>query len=277
MDIKEPVITQDQIIILKDDNFTPDTVCIVTGAGSGIGRATAIAAAANHLTVVGLDYNEQTGQETQRLCEGLGGRMVFIPCDLTEDVQMDRAVAEAAKLGQVRYLANIAGIQHVDPIEDFPVKTFDLMQRLMVRAPFYLSGKVIPLMRQAGSGAVGNMASIHAHICTLNKSSYNIAKFALRGLAKSISAEGQGKIRGFTISTGFVKTALALGQIPSQARQRGITEEEVVTDVMMGSSRVKEMMSPVEVGNLFVLGFSRFSRYLLGGDLLFDGGIVSTY
>lgn len=277
MDINEPVITPDQILILKDDNFTPETVCIVTGAGSGIGRATAIAAAANNLTVVGLDYNEEAGKETQKLCEGLDGRMVFIPCDLTEDAQMDRAVAQAAELGQVRYLANIAGIQHVDPIEDFPVKTFDLMQRIMVRAPFYLSGKVVPLMRQAGGGAVGNMASIHAHICTLNKSSYNIAKFALRGLAKSISAEGQGKIRGFTISTGFVKTALALGQIPSQARQRGITEEEVVTDVMMGSSRVKEMMSPVDVGNLFVLGFSRFSRYLLGGDLLFDGGIVSTY
>ncbi len=277
MDINEPVITPDQILILKDDNFTPDTICIVTGAGSGIGRATAIAAAANHLTVVGLDYNAQAGQETQKLCEVLGGRMVFIPCDLTEDAQMDMAVAEAAKLGQVRYLANIAGIQHVDPMEAFPIETYDLMQRLMVRAPFYLSSKVIPLIRQAGSGAIGNMASIHAHICTLNKSSYNIAKFALRGLAKSISAEGQGKIRGFTISTGFVKTALALGQIPSQARQRGITEEEVVTDVMMGSSRVKEMMSPVEVGNLFVLGFSRFARYLLGGDLLFDGGIVSTY
>ncbi len=98
-------------------------------------------------------------------------------------------------------------------------------------------------MDAAGGGAIGNMASVHAHICTLNKSSYNIAKFALRGLAKSISAEGEGIIRGFTISTGFVKTALALRQIPSQAKQRGISEEEVVTDVMMGASRVKEMMS----------------------------------
>ncbi|WDP84925.1 MAG: SDR family oxidoreductase [Desulfobacter sp.] len=277
MDINEPTITPDQILILKDDHFTEKSVCMVTGAGSGIGRATAIAAAANHLTVVGLDYNETSGRQTQKLCQALGGRMVFIPCDLTEDAQMDAAVTEAASLGQIRFLANIAGIQHVDPMENFPVETFDLMQRIMVRAPFYLSGKVMPLMREAGGGAIGNMASIHAHICTLNKSSYNIAKFALRGLAKSISAEGQGDIRGFTISTGFVKTALGLGQILAQAKQRGITQEEVVNDVMMGASRVKEMMSPVEVGNLFVLGFSRFSRYLLGGDLLFDGGIVSTY
>ncbi len=277
MDINEPVITADEILIIKDDLFTPDTVCIVTGAGSGIGRATAVAAAANKLTVAGLDYNEKAGEETRKLCEDLGGRMTFIPCDLTVDEQMDFAVAEAAKLGQVRFLANIAGIQHVDPIDKFPIEMFDKMQRIMVRAPFYLSGRVMPMMREAGGGAIGNMASIHAHICTLNKPSYNIAKFALLGLAKSISAEGAGIIRGFTVSTGFVKTALALGQIPAQAKQRGITEEEVVTNVMMGASRVKEMMSPVEVGNLFVMGFSRHAKYLVGGDLLFDGGIVSTY
>jgi 3-hydroxybutyrate dehydrogenase len=121
------------------------------------------------------------------------------------------------------------------------------------------------------------MASIHAHICTLNKPVYNITKFGLRALAQSISAEGQGRIRSFTVSTGFVQTPLALKQIPAQAAQRGISEESVVRDVMMGKSRVKEMMTPVEVANLFVFGFSRFSRYLVGGDLLFDGGVVLTY
>ena len=90
MDINEPVITTDEILVLKDDTFTPDTVCIVTGAGSGIGRATAVAAAANQLTVVGLDYNEKAGEETKKLCEDQGGRMTFIPCDLTVDEQMDK-------------------------------------------------------------------------------------------------------------------------------------------------------------------------------------------
>jgi 3-hydroxybutyrate dehydrogenase len=96
-------------------------------------------------------------------------------------------------------------------------------------------------------------------------------------LSQSISAEGEGSIRSFTLSTGFVKTPLALNQITAQAEQRGITPEEVVTDVMMGKSRIKEMMSPIEVGNLFVFGFSRFARYLIGGDMLFDGGMVLTY
>jgi 3-hydroxybutyrate dehydrogenase len=113
---------------------------------------------------------------------------------------------------------------------------------------------------------------------TRNKPVYNITKFGLRGLAQSISAEGEGKIRGFTVSVGFVKTPLALKQVPDQAEQRGITQESVVKDVMMGRSQVKELMTPVEVANLFVIGFSSFlGKYLVGGDLLFDGGMVKTY
>ena len=128
-----------------------------------------------------------------------------------------------------------------------------------------------------GTGAIGNMGSIHAHICTMNKPVYNITKFGLRALTQSISAEGDGKIRSFSVSTSFVKTPLALNQIPAQAAQRDISQEEVVRDVMMGKSRIKEMMSPIEVANLFMFGFSRFAKYLIGGDLLFDGGVVLTY
>ena len=149
----------------------------------------------------------------------------------------------------------------------------------MLRAPFLLSKLTIPHMRNSsgGTGVVANMASAHAHISTANKPVYNITKFGLRALSQSIAAEGQGKIRSFTVSCGYVKTPLALNQIPAQAKQRGITPEEVVRDVMMGDSRIKEMMSPIEVGNLFLFGFSRFAKYLVGGDLLFDGGMVLTY
>jgi 3-hydroxybutyrate dehydrogenase len=279
MDIREPVIERKDILFLEDEHFNPKNVCIVSGAGTGIGRATAIAAAANKLTVVGLDFNEEEGKRTKAMAEGMGGRMVFIKTDLTVDADIERAVREAAGAGQIKYLANIAGIQHIDSIENFPMEKFDYMQRLMVRAPFYLSKLVIPHIKKSddGTGAIGNMTSVHAHICTLNKPCYNMAKFALRALAQSISAEGAGKIRGFSVSTGFVKTALTLKQIPAQAQQRGITPEEVVRDVMMGFSRVKEMMDPIDVANLFILGFSRFARYLVGGDLLFDGGMVLTY
>ncbi|HWR92685.1 MAG TPA: SDR family oxidoreductase [Desulfobacterales bacterium] len=279
MDIREPEISREQILVLKDDNFTVGNVCIVTGAGTGIGRATAIAAAANNLMTVGLDINEKEGKKTQKMARDMGGQMIFIKADLCKDEDISQAVADAAKLGAIKFVANIAGLQHIDSIENFPMEKYDLMQRLMLRAPFLLSKLAIPHMRQSrnGEGVIGHMASIHAHICTKNKPVYNITKFGLRALAQSISAEGEGHIRSFTISTAFIKTPLALNQIPAQAAQRGITQEEVVRDVMLGKSRIKEMMDPIEVANLFLFGFSRHARYLIGGDLLFDGGVVLTY
>ena len=279
MDIQEPQIGRDDILLLQDPNFSSDNVCIVTGCGTGIGRATALAAATNNLMTVGLDINETEGKKTQKMARDLGGQMIFIQADLGKDEDIEKAVADADKLGTIKFLVNIAGIQHIDSIENFPMEKYDLMQRLMLRAPFYLSKLVIPHMRESrdGTGAIGNMASIHAHICTVNKPVYNITKFGLRALSQSISAEGEGKIRSFTVSTGFVKTPLTLNQIPAQAEQRGISQDSVVREVMMGKSRVKEMMAPIEVANLFMFGFSRFAKYLVGGDLLFDGGVVLTY
>lgn len=279
MDIREPVIKREEILILLDDDFNADHVCIVSGAGTGIGRATAVAAAANNLMTVGLDINEKEGKKTQKMAREMGGKMVFIKTDLAEDRDIENAVTEAANLGTIKYLANIAGIQHIDAIEDFPMEKYDLMHRIMLRAPFYLSKLTIPHMKMssAGTGVIANMTSVHAHICTVRKPAYNITKFGLRALTQSIAAEGEGKIRSFSVSTGFVKTPLALNQIDAQAKQRRVTTEQVVEEIMMGKSRITEMMPPIDVANLFVFGFSRFSRYLIGGDLLFDGGMVLTY
>jgi 3-hydroxybutyrate dehydrogenase len=279
VDTHEPKIRREEILFLQDENFNNQNVCVVSGAGTGIGRATAIAAAANNLLTVGLDINAEEGDKTCKMVDEIGGEMVFVHTDLTKDDDLENAMQQAAKLGTIKYLANIAGVQHIDSVDNFPMEKYDLMQRLMLRAPFYLSKLAIAHMKKSkdGIGVIGNMASVHAHICTKNKPVYNITKFGLRALSQSISAEGEGNIRSFTLSTGFVKTPLALNQIEAQADQRGISPEEVVTDVMMGTSRIKEMMSPIEVGNLFVFGFSRFARYLIGGDLLFDGGMVLTY
>jgi len=279
MNIAEPEIIKEDILFLNDNDFNPGNVCIVTGAASGIGRAVALAAAANNLVSVGLDVDEAEGKKTQQMARDFGGQMIFIKTNLSDDDDIQHAASEAAKVGAIRYLANIAGLQHIDAIENFPMEKYDYMLKVMLRAPFYLSKLCIPYIKKGkdGKGAIGNMASAHAHICTLNKPAYNITKFGLRALTQSIAAEGNGDVRSFSVSTGFVKTALALKQVPAQAKQRGITPDEVVRDVMMGNSRVKEMMSPIEVANLFIFGFSRFAKYLVGGDLLFDGGMVLTY
>jgi 3-hydroxybutyrate dehydrogenase len=278
-DVKEPTIQREEILVVKDKYFNKQSVAIVTGASSGVGRATAVALGVNGLTVIGTDVNVDGGKETTKMAEALGGNVIFIKTDLTKDEEVEQSVRQASQYGNIKFLANIAGLQHIDSIDNFPMKTYDLMMGIMLRAPFYLSKLCIPHMKKSeeGGGAIGNMSSVHGHMVTKNKPVYNITKFGLRGLAQSIAAEGEGKIRGFTVSVGFVKTPLALNQIPDQAKQRGITPEEVVRDVMMGRSQIKEMMSPIEVANLFVIGFSFLGKYLNGGDLLFDGGMVKTY
>ena len=143
---------------------------------------------------VGLDINEKEGKKTQKMARDMGGQMIFIQTDLCKDEEIAQAVADAAKLGTIKFVANIAGLQHIDSIDNFPMEKYDLMQRLMLRAPFLLSKLTIPHMRKSkdGVGVIGHMASIHAHICTKNKPVYNITKFGLRALAQSISAEGRG-------------------------------------------------------------------------------------
>jgi 3-hydroxybutyrate dehydrogenase len=279
IDLKEPVIRKKDVLILEDRYFTSENVCIVTGAASGIGRAAALAMAANGVKVLCADVDEAGGAATVKTAAKLGGEARFFRTDLTRDASIEACVAEAAKMGKIKFLANIAGIQHIDAIDNFPMAKYDLMQAIMLRAPFYLAKLVMPHIRKSrdGAGAIGNMASIHAHITTLNKPVYNIVKFGIRGLTQSIAAEGGGKIRSFSVSTGFISTPLALRQIPAQAEQREITQEAVVRDVMLGKSRIKKMMSPIEVANLFVFGFSHHGQYLIGGDLLFDGGVVKTY
>ncbi|EMA29453.1 SDR family oxidoreductase [Haloarcula japonica] len=274
-------IDESSILFVDDDHYTSDTVCLVTGGGSGIGRATALAMAANGVTAVATDIDADGLAEVADTAADLGldGTVETVTGDLANDADIETIVETAASHGTVRYLANIAGLQHIDAIEDFPMKKYDQMHDVMLRAPLALSKRVIPHIRGTddGVGAIGNMASVHGHYVTSDKVAYNVSKFGLRGLTQSIAAEGGDGLRGFSISTGYVKTPLVVDQIPDTAEQRGISVDEVIDDVMLGQARVKEMMDPVDVANLFVFGFSTHADHLNGGDLLFDGGMTTTY
>jgi len=279
MSVEAPTLEREDIHVIEDDRFTADSVALVTGAASGIGRATAIALAVNGLTVAALDVDEDGLAETVTEAErfGVEGRVHATPADLTDDEEVGAAVAAAAELGDLRFVANVAGLQHVAPLAEFPMAVYDTMQDVMVRAPTLISKHALPHIREAGSGAIGNMASVHGHYVTSDKVAYNVAKFGLRGLTQSIAAEGDGDVRSFSVSTGYVKTPLVVDQIPDTAEERGITEREVVEDVMLGQSRATEMMGPVDVANLFVFGFSELGSHLNGGDLRFDDGMTLTY
>ncbi|WP_123537227.1 SDR family oxidoreductase [Halosimplex salinum] len=274
-------ITDDDLLFVDDDRFAPGNVAVVTGAASGIGQATALALAANGLSVAATDVDEEGLRETVAEADRLGvdGSVETVVADLTADEDVERIVERAADFGTVRYLANVAGLQHIDAVEDFPMDRYDLMHDVMLRAPLYLSKLVVGRVRRTddGVGVVGNMASVHGHYVTADKVGYNVSKFGLRGLTQSIAAEGGNGLRAFSVSTGYVKTPLVTDQIPDTADQRGISVDEVIDDVMLGQSRVKEMMDPVDVANLFVFGFSEHGDHLNGGDLLFDGGMTLTY
>jgi 3-hydroxybutyrate dehydrogenase len=278
--IEPPELHREDILTIADPHFDPENVALVTGGGSGIGRAVALALAHNGLTAVATDVDEDglAGTADKHAALGLDGALHTVAGDLTSDDDCEAVVEKAAEHGRITFLANIAGLQTVAPIEEFPMEKYDLMQGAMLRAPLLLTKLCLPHMRAGdGVGAVGNMCSVHGHFVTKDKVAYNMVKFGLRGLTQSIAAEGDGDVRAFSFSTAYVKTPLVTNQIADTAEERGITEREVVEDVMLGPARVKEMMEPVEAANVFTFAFSEHSKYLDAGDLLWDGGYTLTY
>jgi 3-hydroxybutyrate dehydrogenase len=275
-------VTRDDILEIPDDAYTTDNVAIVTGAGNGIGYATALVLAGNGLTVAATDMDTEGLAEVQARAEELDlpGTVETIEANLADDAEVEAIVDEAATHGDIRYLANIAGLQTIAKIAEFPTEKYDLMNDVMLRAPFLLTKHCWPHFEangDDGAGAVGNMCSVHGHIATQDKVAYNTVKFGLRGQTGTIAAEGDGRIRGFTVSTAYVKTPLVARQLPDTADSRGITVDEAYQQVMLSKTRNNEMMEPYDVGNLFAYGFSDYARFLNGGDMRHDGGMSHTY
>jgi 3-hydroxybutyrate dehydrogenase len=279
-ELAAPELAPADLLVLEDPYFEEDSVAIVTGAASGIGRATAVGLALNGLTVVGADIDEGGLAETGDLVAEFdaAGSYHGVSTDLTDDADVGAMVEAASERGQVRFLANIAGMQHIASLAEFPMAKYDLLLDIMLRAPFLLAKEVVPhVERGDGVGAIANMSSVHGHYATQDKAAYITAKHGLTGLTRAIAAEGGGTLRSFSVSVGYVLTPLMVDQIADTAAERGISEQEVVEDVMLGQARTKELMTPAEVANLFTFGLSRHGRHLNGADMLWDGGFTNTY
>ncbi|ELZ21105.1 dehydrogenase of unknown specificity, short-chain alcohol dehydrogenase like protein [Halosimplex carlsbadense 2-9-1] len=281
LDLHAPELAREDFLRIEDPYYSPDTVAVVTGAASGIGRATAVALATNGLTVVGADIDEDGLAETTEIVEefDVDGTFVSTPTDLTDDDDVEAVVDAAADQGDLRFVANIAGMQHIASIPEFPMEKYDLLTDIMLRSPFKMAGAAMSHIRGTddGVGAIANMSSVHGHYATKDKPAYITAKHGITGLTRAIAAEGEGTLRGFSVSVGYVLTPLMVDQIADTADERGISKREVIEDVMLGQARTKEMMAPAEVANLFVFGFSTHASHLNGADLLFDGGYTHTY
>src|SRR3954451_20537553 len=202
---------------------------LVTGGGSGIGRACATRLAAAGADVIVVDVNAAAAKE---VAAQIGGG------EIVADLSDPEAVADLP--GDVDVLVNNAGLQVVAPLTDFPDDRFALLQRVMVETPYRLVKRVLPHMYERGWGRVVNISSVHGLLASPYKSAYVSAKHGLEGLSKTIALEGGG--RGVTsncVNPSYVRTPLVEKQIADQARLHGIPEDEVVAKVMLAEAAVK--------------------------------------
>ncbi|BBH67701.1 3-hydroxybutyrate dehydrogenase [Actinoplanes sp. OR16] len=237
-------------------------VALVTGAGSGIGRACAVRLATAGATVLVADVDEGAAKE---VAAAIDGRPVVT------DLSRPEAADEIG--GAVDVLVNNAGLQHVAALQDFPPERFAYLQRVMVEAPFRLVRRVLPHMYANGWGRVVNISSVHGVIASPFKAAYVAAKHALEGLSKVTALEGaEHGVTSNCIEPAFVRTPLVDKQITDQARVHGIPESRVVEQIMLERAAIKKLIEPEEVAELVAYLCTPPAALITGASIPIDGG-----
>jgi 3-hydroxybutyrate dehydrogenase len=235
---------------------------LITGGASGIGRACAERLAADGADVLVVDRDAEAARA---VAEQVGGTAVAV--DLS-----DLAAVDAVDLA-VDILVNNAGLQHVAPIHEFPVDRFSYILRLMLEAPFRLVRGALPHMYEQGWGRVVNISSIHGLRASAYKSAYVTAKHGLEGLSKVIALEGaEHGVTSNCVNPAYVRTPLVEGQIADQARAHGLSEEDVVEQVMLAPAAIKRLIEPAEVADAVSWLCSPSATSVTGTSLVMDGG-----
>ena len=219
-----------------------DKVAIVTGAASGLGKAIAMRYAAEGARVVIADLDQQ---QADAVASGIGGaRAIGVAMDVTSEEAVNRGVAATiAAFGAVDILVSNAGIQIVHPVEEFPFADWKKMLAIHLDGAFLTTKAALPHMYRADAsgnsrgGTVIYMGSVHSHLASPLKSAYVTAKHGLLGLSRTLAKEGaKHGVRSHVVCPGFVRTPLVDKQIPEQAKELGISEDEVVSRVMLGNT-----------------------------------------
>ncbi|MGY1886160.1 3-hydroxybutyrate dehydrogenase [Blastococcus sp. SYSU DS0753] len=235
---------------------------LITGGASGIGRACAVRLAADGADVVVVDRD---AEGARAVAGDVGGTAVT--ADLSDLAAVDRLDLA------VDILVNNAGLQHVAPVHEFPVDRFSHILRLMLEAPFRLVRGALPHMYDRGWGRVVNISSVHGLRASPYKAAYVTAKHGLEGLSKVIALEGAA--RGITsncVNPAYVRTPLVEGQIAAQAQAHGLSEDQVVEQVMLAPAAVKRLIEPAEVADAVAWLCSPAAASVTGTSLVMDGG-----
>jgi 3-hydroxybutyrate dehydrogenase len=252
---------------------------IVTGSTSGIGLGIATAFAENGMNVMLNGFGDVDEIEETRagLEERHGVKALYSGADMTKPEEIRAMMAEAEDaFGQVDVLVNNAGIQHVVKIEDFPEEKFDAIIAINMVSAFHTTKAVIGGMKARGFGRLINIASAHGLVASPFKSAYVMAKHGIVGFTKVAAMEGaEFGVTANAICPGYVKTPLVENQIADTARERGITEEEVVKDVMLGEQPTKEFVTVEQLGAVAVFLCTDAAGSITGTALPVDGGWVA--
>jgi 3-hydroxybutyrate dehydrogenase len=244
---------------------------LVTGSASGIGAELAheLARSGNHVVVSDVKMSQAEAVAARLRSEGCSAEALAL--DVTSDDSVVTALATVSR--PIDVLVNNAGLQHVAPLEQFPIEKWDYLIQVMLTGVARLTRAVLPGMRQRGFGRIVNMGSIHSLVASPYKSAYVAAKHGLVGFSKAIALEtADTDITINTICPSYVKTPLVDQQIAAQARTHGMAESEVVEQIML-----RPMPKGVFIGFDELAGITSFllspsARNITGQMIVVDGG-----
>lgn len=249
---------------------------IVTGSTSGIGLSYARALAAEGVNVMinGFGKPEDIEAERAKIEREFSVKCVYSPADMTKPDQIAAMVVQGQQvLGSVDILINNAGVQHVDPVENFPIDKWDQIIAINMSAAFHAMRAAVPGMKAKGWGRIISTASAHSIVASPFKSAYVTAKHGLLGLSKTVALEvATAGVTVNCISPGYVWTPLVENQIPDTMKARGLTRDQVINDVLLEAQPTKKFVTPDQVAAIAVFLCSDAASQITGANISVDGG-----